>query len=164
MRDGAHRRPDPYYSLMRIPLSLAVLGLALSACYRYVPSADIQPATGDDVKLTLSPDASVRLAPVLGERTRSVTGRILSDGASELTLAVDRTFKDDSVAVVWAGDRVTIPRNAIILTERRVLDRKRTLMSAGAVVVSAVVTAIVLSKSRASGGSSGDDPPGTTPP
>jgi hypothetical protein len=140
------------------------LGLVLMACYQYVPSP-AQPATGDEVRFTLSNEATVSLAPVLGPRTTALTGRILSDGPSEFALAVDRTFKDDGVAVVWGRDRVSIPRGAITRTERRVLDRTRTLIATGGVVLGATVTALILSKYRSNASSSnGGVPPPPPPP
>ena len=145
--------------LSRLPL---LLGLALSGCYRYVPAASAPITTGDDVRLTLSLAGTARLAPILGERTTRLSGRILADNASEFAVAVDRTFKDDTIAVVWERDRVTIPRELIAHTERRVLDRRQTMLMTGGVIVSAVVSAVVLSRSRGSAGQSGNG--GNPPP
>ena len=149
---------------MRLAASFALLGVTLTACYRFEPSAPVQPVTGDDVRLTLSSDATTRLAPALGAGTKQLAGRILAADASEFALAVDRTFKEDGVAVVWGGDRVTIPRNAIVLTERRVLDKRRTLMTTGGAVLSAVVSGFIMSKARANAGQSGDGTPVPPPP
>jgi len=142
-------------------LSATVLfALVLAACYRYEPSAAVQPSTGDDVRLTLSTGATDRLAPVLGPRTTSLTGHIVADEGGAYVLGVDRTFKDDGVAVVWGGDRVTIPRTGIAKVELRVLDRNRTLLTTGGIIVSAIVSAFVLSKYRSGAGSN----EGITPP
>ena len=146
---------------MRITGALALLSLVLAACYRYEPSTVAQPSTGDDVRLTLLAAATERLAPVLGPGTTSLTGHILADDGSAFMLGVDRTFKDDGVAVVWSGDRVTIPRSGIAQVERRVLDRNRTLVATGGIVVTAIVSAFILSKYRSSAGGSSE---GTPPP
>lgn len=149
---------------MRITASLAILSVVATACYRFEPSAPAQPVTGAEVRFTLSRDATTRLAPTLGAGTTRLAGRILAADASEFTLAVDRTFKEDGVAVVWAGDRVTIPRNAVVLTEHRVLDKRRTLMTTGGAVLTAVVSAFLISKARANAGQSGDGTPPPPPP
>jgi hypothetical protein len=120
----------------------------------------VQPATGDDVRLTLSPSATERLTPVLGPRTASLTGHIVAHDGSAFVLGVDRTFKDDGAAVVWGGDRVTIPRSGVIHVEQRVLDRNRTLLTTGGIIVSAIVSGFVLSKYRSGAGSN----EGITPP
>ena len=146
---------------MRIAVARVLLSFLLAACYRYEPTTAALPSTGDDVRLTFSADATERLAPVLGPRTSSLTGHIFADDGSAFMLGVDRTFKDDGVAVVWSGDRVTIPRSGIAQVERRVLDRNRTLLATGGVVAGAIVSVFILSKYRSGAGSSSD---GTLPP
>jgi hypothetical protein len=144
---------------MRIVHSPLLLGFVLSACYRYVPSQAVLPTAGHAVRLTLSTDATERLAPVLGPSTKSLTGRILANGGNDFAVAVDRTFKDNGLAVVWAGDRVLIPRSGITHTERRVLDRKRSLLAAGGVALGTIASALVISSVRSRAGNGGQPPP-----
>jgi hypothetical protein len=144
---------------------LPILFLSLAAgCYRYDPAPGVTPVTGDEVRFTLSQEAAQELAPVLGARTRSLTGRILADGGTAYTFAVDRTFKDDGVVVVWAGDRVSIPRSGVAQTDRRVLDRKKSMLVTGGAILGALVATVVLAQLKGEGNPGQPPPPPPPPP
>jgi len=110
----------------------------------------------------LTQAGSASLAPVLGRGTVAVEGRVAIATDTSYVLAVAATLKpvDDGTAstsrTVWAGESVSVPRNAIASTEGRTLDRGRTttLLTAGAVAAALAVKLIV--HTLGSGGGGGD--------
>jgi hypothetical protein len=146
-------------------LAAAVLLHVLTGCYRYVPADPVAPSampSGASVRLYLTPQGMTALEPRLGPRTAAVIGRVGSASDGGLTLLVAETRKaDGGAAVRWIGEQVTIPAATIARAERRVLDRRRTVLaSVGGAL--AVVAAFVLLTS-AGGEGSGNDGGGPTP-
>ena len=133
----------------------------LSACYRYVPSSRDALAPGADVRLGLTPAGATQLAPILGNQTTSVEGRVLHTTETGFVLAISATLKSlgenggaSLSRTVWAGDSLTIPAMAVSGVERRLLDSRRTTLVAvlGAAAATAAVRIIVHAVGSKSGG------------
>jgi hypothetical protein len=143
----------PAVCLLSLPL--------LSACYRYVPSTRDALAPGADVRLGLTPAGATQLAPILGNQTTSVEGRVLHTTETGYMLSVSATLKSlgenggaSLSRTVWAGDSLTIPVAAVGGVERRRLDSRRTTLVAvlGAAAATATVRIIVNAVGSKSGG------------
>jgi hypothetical protein len=144
---------------MRIP---AVCLLAVFAgCYRYTPATNPVPVAGSVVRLELSSSGAERLTPVLGQNTTAVDGTILAANDTAFIVSMAGTQKRDEQSLRWAGERVTIPRNAVQSVATRTLDKKKTLLVAGFAILGAVGLKLMLSLEALAGG---DDGGGITPP
>jgi hypothetical protein len=137
--------------------------LLLSGCYRYAPFAAASPVAGAEVRLHLTPEGSRQLAPSLGAQTTIVVGRADASGDDRLSLLVSSTTKADGGTVRWVGERATIPLGVIARGERRVLDRRRTLLAGGGVALATAAGYALLRAVNGSGSGDGSDPPTPTP-
>lgn len=139
--------------------------LLLAACYRYVPSTRDALAPGAEVRLSLTPEGTSRLVPVLGNQTTAVEGRVLAASDTAYVLSLSGTLKtlgsngsSTLSRTIWAGDSVAIPGVVVGGVERRLLDSKRTTVLAivGAAAATATVRVLVHALGgKSSGGSDG---------
>jgi hypothetical protein len=150
-------------------MRFGLIGVVLvTACYRYAPATSPTLTPGTTVRIALAPDAEGQLKAVLGENTIGVEGRVVSATETAYGLAMAATRKrpviGTSSRVVWAGETVTIPRDAVGNVEIRMLDRKRTTRALVLGTVGAIV-AVKLLVVAIGGSSGGDDGGGViTPP
>jgi hypothetical protein len=140
----------------------AVGVLLLSGCYRYVPVA-AAPAPGAEVRLYLTPDGASRLAPALGPQTAIVAGRVEASRDEGVSLVMSSTTKAYGATTRWIGERVTIPAAAIARGERRVLDRRRSLLAGAGVALATAAGYAVLRAVRGGGADAGGGGPTPTP-
>ncbi len=146
----------------------AAASLALCAgCYRYVPlpAADAPAFTpGSEVRLYLTPEGSARVASVLGAPATFVAGRTERVDRDSLSVLVSETGAAGVVATTrWVGERVMLPIGAVARGERRLLDRRRSLL-VGAGVLLAAATGFVALRAAAGGGAEGGRDPGVVTP
>ena len=125
---------------MRTRAFAAVLLVAVSACYKYVPVEVSGPPPGARAHIVLSDAGTVEMARWVGPGTRAIEGEVVSADASGVTLAVRRIEKRDGIEEFWKGESVTIPRGAVSTYTERRLSRSRTaLFSAGVLGVALAV-------------------------
>lgn len=144
-------------------MSVACALLLLPGCYRYAPVAAAGTAPGSEVRLHLTPEGSSRVASSLGPETTVVTGRVDAGRGDQLSLVVSSTTKAYGGTVRWIGERVTIPLDVIARSERRVLDRRRTLLAGGGVALATVAGYALLRAVNGSGSGDGSDTPVPAP-
>ena len=137
----------------------AACALLLSGCYRYAPFAPAATAPGTEVRVYLTPQGTSRVAPTLGPETTVVAGRADAGRDGGMALLVSSTTKAYGGTVRWMGERVTIPLGVIARSERRVLDRRRTALAAGAVALAAGAGYAILRAVNGGGSADGSDPP-----
>jgi hypothetical protein len=140
----------------------AACALLLAGCYRYVPLGGAPAPAGSEVRLYLTPEGTSGLESSLGPQTTVVAGRVDAGRDGGLSVVVSSTTKAYGGTMRWMGERVTIPLGAIARGERRVLDRRRTLLAGGAVALAAAGGFALLR--AVSGEGSGDDGPGPIGP
>lgn len=145
---------------MRRSLSPLVLLLLACGCYRYQPGSPTDWAVGSEVRLKLNAAGAQSLAAEVGQGVDALSGRLIEIGDSQVAVSMGRTYRPSGSEVAWSGERVVVPRAAILGTERRVLDRKRTTLASVAAVLGAGLVGAIL-KSVSTKGSPGG---GTTPP
>ena len=132
----------PGRSLRSIIRSVAVvtwLAAGASGCYRLTPIEGSTPAPGKEVRLSLSDEGSVRLAPLIGPRISAIDGRALESSDSALVVAVEAVVARGGRSMSWSQERLSVPRNAVSSIRTRTFDRKRTWIVAGLGVVGVVV-------------------------
>ena len=112
----------------RFPLLLLPL---LIGCYRFTPIEGPAPERGQDIRLVLSDEGSVRMAPMIGPRIDAIDGRVLEPGDTAIVLAVQAVVARGGRSMNWSQERLAIPRAAVASIGTRTLDRKRTWIVAG---------------------------------
>ena len=146
---------------MRTPLAAGSILVFLAACYRYTPVTDLAPAEGAVVRLDLSETGTARLGSILGRNATAVEGTILSRTDTSFLISVSATRQRNEQPLTWAGERVSVPREAVQTIETRSLNKKKTLLLAGTAILGAVSLKLIVSGLQALAG--GDDG-GITPP
>lgn len=126
--------------LIRRFACLLVVGTA--SCYRYAP---IQGAVGDEgkpVRVRLTDQGSINLAPLIGPTIVTVDGTIVSVRDTIVALSLTNAIARSGVETPWRGERVDVPRSAISDVQLRELDRRRSWLAAlGGVAATAAVGA-----------------------
>ena len=115
-----------------------VLPVFLGACYGYYPPSSPAPV-GKSVEVTLSDSGSFALSRQIGPYAAAINGRLTSDSASALILAVTGVRQRDGNEVDWKGERVSVPRPLVVKLEERRFSRARTTLFIGSVVVGILV-------------------------
>jgi hypothetical protein len=147
----------------RAAVLAAMVAATLTGCYHYVPLDRELADAGSEVRVYLTADGTRELGPRLGMETIAVAGRVESSSATDISMVVAETTRAFGGGTVqWVGEKVSIPRGAVARTERRTLDRQRTITVTAAAFVATVVAVIGIRAAR--GGAAGDDGSGTPPP
>ena len=107
-------------------LAVASLLAVASACYRFTPVEGGTPATGTEVRLELTDEGSLRMAPLIGPRISAIDGRVLDPGDTAIVLAVESVVASGGRTMAWSQERLPVPRSAVASVRTRTLDRKRT--------------------------------------
>jgi hypothetical protein len=108
------------------PLALGGLLAFASACYRLTPVEGGAAPTGTEVRLELTDEGSLRMAPMIGPRISAIDGRVLDPGDTAIVLAVESVVARGGRTMPWSQERLSVPRNAVGSVRTRTLDRKRT--------------------------------------
>ena len=119
-------------------LTLLSLVLVASSCYRFTPIEGATPAPGQEVRLSLSDEGSVRMAPLIGPRIEAIDGRIVQTTDTALVIAVAAAVTQGGRAMTWSMERLTVPRSAVSSIRTRTLDRRKSWIVAGLGVVGAI--------------------------
>ena len=150
----------------RILRATAIPVLAMNvfaACYRYVPATTTEVVVGGAYRGYLSAEGSQNVARLVGENVVLFDGTIITVTDTGYVVAMSATQKRaDPRSVVWAGERLVIPKSAVNKFELRELDRGRTLKASlfytlGIATVGALLFSI-------KGGAGGTDAPPPPPP
>jgi hypothetical protein len=148
---------------LRVAVALLALSAGSVGCYRNVPVDPAPLPPGAVVRLWLTPDGAAQLAPRLGPQTLAVDGRVDSVGAGGVTVVVSQTTKTFGGTIPWLGERVTVPTADIAHAERRVPDRRRTVLAAASAALAAGAAMVVLIVQHGAGAGSDGGGPGPTP-
>lgn len=143
------------HAVIALPL-LLVLG-----CFRYAPLTAAETSAGDVVRFRLTEPGSSRLAALVGPQALSLDGRLVSVSDSGYVVAVSSVTRTGPSVIQWSGETVTIPRDAIAGTERRVVDRGRSFAAAAVAIAAVALTGKWV---RGAGGGSGTETGGMPSP
>ena len=111
----------------------------LVGCYVYQPVADVSPAPGQRVRLTLTDSGTANLAAELGPSTELLSGRLLSDSTGGYLVSVSGTQKRGGVETGWKGEQVIVPQPYVARFEQRRFSRTRTILMGVATVAAGFV-------------------------
>ena len=124
------------YSTVRTVV-LALVSVLSVGCYSMTPIEGAAPAPGNDVRLDLSDEGSVRMAPLIGPRINAIDGRSVETSDTAYVLAVHSVVAQGGRSMAWSQERLAVPRTAVSSVRMRTLDAKRTWLAAGLTVVTA---------------------------
>jgi hypothetical protein len=107
----------------------------VGGCYNMTPIEGSTPPAGQEVRLSLSDQGSVQMAPLIGPRIGAIDGRAMESSDSALVVAVQAVVAQSGRSMAWSMEKLTVPRNAVSHVSTRTLDTKKTWAVAGLTVV-----------------------------
>ena len=128
------------------------LFLVASSCYRFTPIEGTAPAVGQEVRLSLSDEGSVRMAPLIGPRIDAIDGRIVQSADTSFVVAVEAVMTQNGRSMTWSMERLTVPRGAVSSIRTRTRDRRKSWIVAGLGVVGAIALGEVFGLGNGFGG------------
>lgn len=115
----------------RLTAGLSAAGLATQlACHTYQPLQESVPVTGREIAIEINDRGRVMVGGQLGEAVHAVEGKVIEATDSQVTLSVARTVSMRGSTAVWAGEQVSVPREAVRGFRVRQYSRSRTVMLA----------------------------------
>ena len=132
-------------------LTLSLFFVA-SSCYRFTPIQGATPANGQEVRLGLSDEGSVRLAPLIGPRIEAIDGRTVEVTDTAFVVAVEAVSMQGGRSMTWSMEKLTVPRSAVSSIRTRTLDRRKSWIAAGLGVVGAIALGEVFGLGNGFGG------------
>ena len=133
-------------------LATLLLFLVASSCYRFTPIEGATPSRGQEVRLSLSDEGSVRLAPMIGPRIEAIDGRIMDVSDTALVVGVEAVLAQGGRSMNWNMERLTVPRAAVTTIRTRTLDRRKSWIVAGLGVIGAIALGDVFGLGSGFGG------------
>jgi hypothetical protein len=133
-------------------VALAALSFGAGGCYRYQPLAQPEPATGDNVRVSLTQDGTTALATRLGPRISQLDARVAEVRSDTLLLQVTTARSADLQESYFNGDTVSLPRSSVSSIEERRLAVGPTAVLGGIVVGGALTAATALTGDNGNGG------------
>jgi hypothetical protein len=136
----------------RAAARVALLVAAFASCYRMTPVESGATLQGLEVRLALSDEGSVRLAPLIGPRIGAIDGRIIESPDTAYVMAVQAVVQQTGRSMAWSNERLSVPRGAVSSVRTRTLDRKKTWIVAGLSVIGAIALGDVFGLGSGFGG------------
>jgi hypothetical protein len=129
-----------------------------ASCTVYTPLRGVEAAPGNDVRLSLSDQGAVDLAPKIGPRARQLEGTLRQVSDSSMVVSVRRVFREDQGQDTYDSLEITIPSQDIETAETSKTSVPRSVLAAGAIIASAFLVA--KGAGDLSGGGGNKPPPG----
>jgi hypothetical protein len=145
-------------------LALAALIPVLHGCYEYVPIATASAPVGQFVELQVTDRGRVGLGDRFGSGVQVITGRLVSEQANDLVIAVSSIKNIDGETTRWSNDTTRVSRDFITTVKGRRLSTTRTalLALAGGVAVYLMVSSKLLGAFADSEDEGDTGPPATS--
>ena len=90
---------------------------------------------GEVVRLAVTARGAEQLAPQVGPRVESLSGRVIHPRDSALVVAVSEVTRSRGAEEFWTGDSIRVPLSGVGGVTVRRFDRSRTVLTvAGAVI------------------------------
>lgn len=148
--------------MLKLRVLLAVVALVSSACYKYAPIQGIERDVGLTVRLRLTDQGSIDLAPYIGPTITTVEGTVSAVSDSALTLSMTNAVQRNGIETPWKGERVVFPRSKIASIQEKSIDRGRSwLLAGGGVAATLAIGAAFNLLGGSNGGKVGPAPGGT---
>lgn len=137
---------------------LAAMSFA-TGCYTFAPVAPSTVADGARVRIGLTGQGAVALAPALGTGISGVEGAVLRRNGDTLLVRPTTLDAAGGVDFAWTGGDVAIPTSYTSGVQLRRLSKGRTALFAGVGVAAAVGAIAIARGGGGQGGPSGGDGP-----
>lgn len=132
----------------------------LVACTVYTPvRGAVDTRTQPDVRVTLTDQGQLDVAPRIGLRARQLEGTLQSMTDSSLALSVRKVSREGGIDDNYAGEQLSLSARDVEAVEKSRTSVVRTVLTAGAIVASAFL--IAKGAGNVSGGDKGGPPPPT---
>jgi hypothetical protein len=111
------------------------------ACQTYsaVPFAGVRP--GNDVRLTVTNEGSLSVAPTVGRNVAWVEGRVQSVDTSGITLRVESVSRGEDIDEKVDSSTVRLASSGISVAELRSFDKPKSFLVAGLITAGAIAAA-----------------------
>jgi len=156
-RSRKSRKPRVRWAIRR-SYPILLVPFLLTGCFALAPLEGTSPVPGDQVRLTLSPDAAERLSERTGRPVRSVDGRVLAGASEVLTLEVRWSALHAGAGPEARRDTLALEPSEIESVQRRELSRARTGLAVGGVVAILAALARTISTDARGTPPGGDGP------
>lgn len=128
--------------MMKLKLFAAIAGCAvLSGCYSNKPLEVMPPAPRTHISAELSDTGTVVMGVALGSGVVGIEGVVESATADQWELHMLRTDLKDGRSILWNNELVTFPSRVVIDPRVRILDKRKSWLTAGGVVAGALIAA-----------------------
>jgi len=120
--------------------AVAAASLCITGCYRFTPAETASLGVGTMIRLHLTDDGSVAVAPYVGPRVELIDGTLTEvSGDSIVVMKLQETTSRGGAVTEWAGELVRVSRRGIASADRREKSATRTGIVAAAIVAAVVV-------------------------
>ena len=116
--------------MSRWSLVLVAVVVTLSGCHTYLPSSFVTAPVGEDVRLVIDPDLVSDLTEVAeldGGPVPMLRGTLVGRDGDHMLVRVSVAQRQEGFQVRSLDQAIRVPEEAVISTEIRVLDQKKTL-------------------------------------
>ena len=114
-------------------------------CYSFLPVQSELPVKADRISLTINDRGRVLLADRVAPLLDRIEGRLINADSANVTIAVSRVVNLRKDVSNWTGERVIVPREAILGFQDRPYSRSRTFALIGALIGGLVLLALSIS-------------------
>ena len=125
--------------IRRSLISICILGV--SACTTYTPLRVADMSPGYNVRVSLSDQGAVDLAPKIGARARQLDGTLTQASDSMIVMSVRRVTREGGGDDTYSDIPISLPSRDVDVVERSTTSVSRSVLSAGAIVATALLAA-----------------------
>jgi hypothetical protein len=126
----------------RIRSSLISIGiLIVSACTTYTPLRVADMSPGYNVRVSISDQGAVDLAPKIGPRARQLEGTLTQASDGAIVMSVRRVVREGGGDDTYSDIPISLPSRDIEGVERSTTSLSRSVLTAGAIVGTALLAA-----------------------
>jgi len=130
-------------------------------CYTFKPLQTSAPVTGNRIAVVLNDRGRFTLGDRLGSAVDNVDGLLVAVDSTTVTLEVYRTTDLRGGTASWTGERVLMPKDAIVGYQERQFSKRRTYVLV-ATVVGVIAATMMMTNLNLFNGANHPDPGGGT--
>lgn len=120
---------------------ISICILAVSACTTYTPVRVADMSPGYNVRVSLSDQGAVDLAPKIGARARQLEGTLTQASDSMIIMSVRRVVREGGGDDTYNDIPISLPSRDVESVERSTTSVSRSVLTAGAIVGTALLAA-----------------------
>lgn len=120
---------------------ISICILAVSACTTYAPVRVADMSPGYNVRVSLSDQGAVDLAPKIGARARQLEGTLTQASDSMIIMSVRRVVREGGGDDTYNDIPISLPSRDVESVERSTTSVSRSVLTAGAIVGTALLAA-----------------------